>query len=276
MSSEAGSSTPARSTEELLARLGGGGPAAVALSGGVDSALVASLAHEALGNRAVALTVGGPSVSARELEQARAVARTVGIDHIVLPADPLSSAEYRANGSDRCYHCRSVEGAALRAFADAHGFVQRLDGIHLDDLGEERPGIRAMDGFGFSHPLLWARWRKADVRREALARGLPNWDRPSEACLASRVARGRPITLELLRSVEAAEAVVLGHGFRRIRVRVDGASARIEVGAEEVARLRDGPTFDRIRRGLVALGFSSVTVDPHGYRGRDESLPVLR
>lgn len=265
-----------QSVEELLARLRQGGPAVVALSGGVDSAFVASLAREALGDQSVALTVGGPSVSARELEQAREVARIVGIEHRVLDADPLASAAYRANGPDRCYHCRTVEGGALRLFADAHGFPQLLDGIHLDDLGDDRPGIRAMDAAGFFHPLLWARWTKTEVRREALARGLPNWDRPSEACLASRIAHGQPISVALLRSVERAEAVLADHGFRRVRVRVDGPAARIEVDPSEVPRLEAEPLVREIRARLRELGFASVSVDPRGYRGRDATLPVLR
>ncbi len=265
-----------RSVPELVVRLREGGPAVVALSGGVDSGLVASLAREALGSRAVALTVGGPSVASRELAQATALAGTVGIAHRVLPADPLASPEFRANGPDRCFHCRTIEGTALRAFADEHGYRQLLDGLHLDDLGEDRPGIRAMDRAGFFHPLLWGGWSKSDVRREARARGLPNWDRPSDACLASRVARGRPISAELLRAVEAAESRLAGRGYRRIRVRVDGTAARIEVGPDEVDRLLSDPGLPDTEAELRREGFVSVTVDRQGYRGRDAALPVLR
>ncbi len=266
----------ARSGPEVVARLRDGGPAAIALSGGVDSGLVASLAREALGDRAVAITLAGSSVSAREIARAREVAAAVGIEHVVLAVDPLASEAYRANGADRCYHCRTVEGRAVRDEADRRGIRQLLDGLHVDDLAEERPGVRAMDEAGFFHPLLWAGWTKEVVRRTARERGLPNWDRPSDACLASRVARGSPITDGLLRRIEAAESVLLERGFRRVRVRVEGEAARIEVDPSELSRLVDGPLRAEITSRLRALGFRSVAVDPRGYRGGALALPVVR
>ncbi len=265
-----------RSNEELLERIRSGGPALVALSGGVDSGLVASLAREALGNAAVAVTLTGSAVADREVLRARELARAVGIEHLVVPADPLVSAEYRANGPDRCYHCRTVEAGALRTAAKARGSAQLLDGIHQDDLSDDRPGIRAMDESGFFHPLLWAGWGKEAVRLEARARGLPNWDRPSDACLASRVARGEPITEEMLRRIDRAEGSLYRRGFGRVRVRVRSAEARIEVDPSEVARLCEPWLLAEVVEELRALGFSSVRVDPHGYRGGGRELPVVR
>jgi pyridinium-3,5-biscarboxylic acid mononucleotide sulfurtransferase len=265
MASADARSLVARPERELVAELAEGGPALVALSGGVDSALVASLAHEALGPRAIAVTLSGPAVSAAELERARAVAAAVGIAHRVVAADPLARAEYRANPSNRCYFCRSVETAALREVGRRLGTAQYLDGVHVDDLGDDRPGLRAMDEAGFVHPLLRAGWRKTDVRQAARRRGLPNWDQPSDACLASRVAHGEPISEPLLRRIEAAEAELRGDGFRQVRVRVRGDRARIEVGPDEVARLAEPERARRVARRLEELGFASVTIDPRGY-----------
>ncbi len=254
-----------RSEREILADIADGGPALVALSGGVDSGLVASLAHEALGARAFAVTLTGPAVATAEVARARAVAAAIGIPHRVLPANPLAVAEYRANPSNRCYFCRSVETAALRAAGESSGVVQYLDGVHSDDLGDDRPGLRAMDEAGFRHPLLRGGWRKSDVRAAARARALPNWDQPSDACLASRVAHGEEISEPLLRRIEEAEARIAARGFRRVRVRVGGRSARIEVDPDEVARLLAPEQARAVRRSLRELGFEVVTIDPLGY-----------
>lgn len=276
MSASLRSGPRGRTAEELTERIRAGGPALVALSGGVDSGLVASFAREALGPGAVAVTLSGASVPDREVLRAREVADLVGIEQLLVPADPLRREEYRANGADRCYHCRTVEAGVVRALAARRGTRQLLDGIHLDDLADDRPGIRAMDEAGFFHPLLWAGWDKADVRRAAKERGLPNWDRPSEACLASRVARGDPITAELLGRIDRAETLLYDHGFRRVRVRVRGDAARIEVDPSEVGRLQDGPLEREVAERLRDLGFRDVRVDPRGYRGPDSELPVVR
>jgi pyridinium-3,5-biscarboxylic acid mononucleotide sulfurtransferase len=269
-----GASPSRRTDAEIVAHLREGGPALVALSGGVDSAVVAALAYEALGRSAVAVTLTGPSVSEREVGRARALAEAVGIGHVVLEADPLARTEYRENRPDRCYFCRTVETERLRAFGDPRAVRQYLDGVHLDDLTEDRPGLRAMNEAGFLHPLLWAGWTKADVRAAARARGLPNAEQPSDACLASRIAHGDPISAELLGRVEAAEAVLLALGFRRVRVRVRGNDARIEVDPDEVARLLADPTAPQVERQVRSLGFDSVTLDPYGYRGTPRGAPA--
>lgn len=256
---------PHRSERELLDHLRSGGPALVALSGGVDSSLVAALAHEALGTSVIAVTLAGPAVSAAEVARARGVAESLALPHEVIPVDPLARTEYRENPANRCYFCRSIETAALRAFGEPRGVAQYLDGIHADDLSDDRPGLRAMDEAGFSHPLLWAGWTKADVRKAARARGLPNWDVPSDACLASRVAHGNPISRELLAHIEAAESVLLERGFRRVRVRVRSGGARIEVDPNEVERLLTEPLASEVASRVRALGFEPVAIDPRGY-----------
>lgn len=275
----AGSSSPLlpiASEAEIVRRIASGGRALVALSGGVDSGLVAALAREALGSGVTAVTLTGTAVAREEVDRASAVARALGIEHTTVPADPIENAEYRANAADRCYHCRSVEGAALRAWGTGRGISQYLDGVHADDVGDDRPGLRAMDEAGFVHPLLTAGWGKAAVRAAAHRRGLPNWDRPSNACLASRVARGEPITPELLHRVEAAEAVVSGEGFRRVRVRVGPDGARIEVDPDDVRRLSTEPLASEILERVRAIGFVRVTIDPYGYAALHRTLPVVR
>jgi len=264
-----------RPEEEIVDRLRADGPALVALSGGVDSSAVASLARIALGDRAVAVTAVSGSVSPRELEAAREAARRIGIRHRLVFAEPMSDPRYRENGPDRCFRCRTVETRALREVGEAEGTHQYLDGIQTDDLGDDRPGIRAMDAAGFFHPLLWAGWTKADVRGYARSVGLPNWDRPSNACLASRVLRGEAITPELLERIDRAEGVVLAQGFRRVRVRAQGGSATVVVDASETPRLQEASLREGLTRSLQALGFRSVSFDPRGYLGR-EQLPVLR
>jgi pyridinium-3,5-biscarboxylic acid mononucleotide sulfurtransferase len=266
------SSTPSpvdrRTSEpEVVAHIRRGGPALVALSGGVDSSLVAALAHDALGDAAIAATIASPAVAAAEVDRARRVAEWIGLAHRVVVADPLARTEYRANAPTRCYFCRSVETEALRRVGTELGRVQYLDGVQLDDLADDRPGLRAMDEAGFDHPLIWAGWRKADVRAAARARGLPNWDQPSDACLSSRVTHGRAIDAALLERIEAGEAWLLARGFRRVRVRTSGTDARVEVDPSEVARLTAEPMASETRRFLERLGFEPVALDPVGYRG---------
>jgi uncharacterized protein len=258
----------ARREAELLEELRAGGPSVVALSGGVDSAVVAALAARALGPSAYAVTLTGPSVSREEVERARAVSSVLRIAHDLVPADPLADEEYRANGSTRCYFCRRVESSAIRAWAEPRGIRTFLDGVHWDDLGDDRPGLRAMDEAGFRHPLLWAGWGKPEVREFARGASLPNWDAPSDACLASRIRHGTPVTLPLLRRVEAAERQVRSLGFRRVRVRVEGEDARVEVDPAEVERLMSEPNVSAVRRTLGELGFSAVRIDPAGYPQR--------
>lgn len=261
-----------RTIVEAIAR---GGRAVVALSGGVDSALVASFAHQALGSDAFAVTVVGSSVAPEELARAGRAARAIGIEHVTVGAEPLERPEYRANGSDRCYHCRIVETSALRAFGQGRGVAQYLDGIQLDDLADDRPGLRAMDEAGFLHPLLRARWRKSEVRSSARARHLPGWDEPSNACLASRVARGEPISSELLSRIATAETMVLERGFRRVRVRVRSGAARIEVDPGELPRLLGTPLAAELQGRIRSLGFDAVSVDPRGYPTSRSELRVL-
>jgi pyridinium-3,5-biscarboxylic acid mononucleotide sulfurtransferase len=260
-----------RVVREVVQRLTQGGRALVALSGGVDSSLVASLAYEALGANAIAVTLVGPAVSEQERQRALRVAGSIGIPHAVVEVDPLVSDAYRENTVNRCYFCRVTETSALLRFGASRGVQQYLDGVHLDDVGDDRPGLRAMQEAGFAHPLLWAEWHKSEVRQLARLRRLPNWDQPSDACLASRVRHGIPITTELLRRIERAEGHVLARGFRRVRVRAEGQTARIEVDPDEVARLRAEPLASQVTAAVRSEGFEEVRIDRNGYGPRPGS-----
>ena len=257
-----------RAGREIAQRLAARGPALVALSGGVDSSVVAALAFDALGTSALAVTLSGPAVAVAEVERARRVAAAIGIQHLVVPVDPLERTEYRENSSRRCYFCRSVETEVLRREGAPRGVRQYLDGVQLDDLSDDRPGLRAMDEAGFDHPLVWGGWTKAQVRREARDRHLPNWDQPSDACLASRIAHGTPVSAELLARIEAGERWVAARGFRRVRLRTTGTAARVEVDPLEVERLRSEPLASELRSALAEYGFAPVEIDPRGYGHR--------
>ncbi|MGC2034516.1 MAG: ATP-dependent sacrificial sulfur transferase LarE [Thermoplasmata archaeon] len=261
---EPGPRSPTAIADELVR----GGRALIALSGGVDSAVVALLAYQALGPNAIAVTLVGPAISQAEIDRAGRSAREIGIDHELVAADPLEVEAYRNNPSNRCYFCRTTETAALREFGQRSSVEQYVDGVHLDDLGDDRPGLIAMAEAGFRHPLVWAAWRKNDVRQFAHQAGLSNWDAPSDACLASRVRHGQLLSAPLLRQIEEAERWIAGFGFRRVRVRVDGGSVRVEVDPEEVGWLRSEPTATAVQHGLSALGFSEIELDPIGYRPR--------
>ena len=252
---------------EIVESIRAGGRPLVALSGGTDSAVVAFLAHRADSTGALAVTLVGSAVSDEERWSAAAAANAIGIAHQMLAADPIEDESYRNNPKDRCYHCRRVETRALREFGNPRGFAQFLDGVHRDDLADDRPGLRAMAEAGFLHPLLEAGWGKTDVRLFGQRAGLPNWARPANACLASRVASGEPISSELLGRVERAERTLLVRGFERVRVRVSHNVARVVVGSDEVARLLREPDATEIRTSLAQLGFENVILDVTGYRG---------
>lgn len=249
-----------------MERMAGAGPSVVAMSGGVDSSVVAFLAHRALGPTVAAVTLTGPAVPAAEVEMAARVAHWIGVQHVLIRSDPLTEPRYAENPTNRCYFCRRHEGHLLLDWGRRHGFEVYLDGVQLDDLGEDRPGLRAMNEHGFRHPLVEAGWRKDEVRSFARSAGLPNWDRPSNACLASRIAHGQPITLPVLDQVARAEEWVSARGYRRVRVRVSGQHARVEVDPDEIRTLEADSAA--LRDALVKLGFETVEVDRHGYPAR--------
>lgn len=240
--------------------------AVVAFSGGVDSTALLHAAHAALGERAVAVTADSPSLPRTELQDAEALAREIGVRHLLLPTDELQRAGYRDNAGDRCYHCKKelfVRVAEQRAeIAPADWAV--LYGAITDDLGDHRPGQRAAAEHGVLAPLLSAGMSKDDVRRYSREHGLRTAGKPSLACLSSRVPYGTPIDRTVLARIERAEAAVRQLGFRQLRVRHHDRLARIEVAADELPRAFE--CREAIGAAVVAAGYVFVALDVFGYR----------
>jgi uncharacterized protein len=227
---------------------------------------LAELAVRALGpRRVVAFTAASETYLPEELAVARDLAARLGVAHEVVRTTECEDEAFAANPRDRCYICKSHLLAEMARVAAAHGCAALVDGANLDDLGDVRPGLRAAGEVGVVHPLVAAGLGKAEVRRLARHLGLPTWDAPQQACLASRVPYGEPITAEKLRAIAAAEAVLRELGFRQCRVRHHGAVARVEVETAEIERAA-GVSRDEIVRRLREIGFTYVALDLRGFR----------
>jgi len=239
----------------------------VALSGGVDSAVLLALAIEALGREAVlAVTGASESLSAGDLEDACRVARQLGARHEVLKTSELERSGYRANAGDRCYHCRAELFETLQKLAGSRGIPFIVYGAITDDLGDFRPGMRAAGEAGVLAPLLDAGMSKEDVRALARQAGLVVRDKPAGACLASRIPVGEPVTAEALLQVGRAEDALRELGFHQFRVRHHGEIARIELDPAGLARMADSRLRARLSQAVRAAGFRFVAVDLDGYR----------
>lgn len=249
--------------------------ALVAFSGGVDSALVLKLAHEELGERAVALTAVSPSLSPREKEAAQALARTIGVEHLLVETSELRREGYVRNGPDRCYHCKSELYEVCREVADARGLVAILDGCNADDVGDHRPGRRAGEEKGVLSPLLVAGLDKAEIRAWSRELGLPTWEKPQLACLASRIPYGTAVTPERLSQVARAEEALQDLGFTIFRVRHHGDAARLEIGEDELPRLlEDAALRERVVEAIKTAGFRFVSLDLEPFRSGRMNLAL--
>ncbi len=240
------------------------GRVVVAYSGGIDSTLLAVVAHQELGSNAVAVTAVSPSLPSSDLEEARAIAQQFGCAHILIDSHEVENPDYQANTPLRCYFCKHEVYGELVEFARDHDFVFIIDGTNLDDVGDIRPGRKAAAEYGVRSPLIEAQFAKQDVRDLARALGIPNWDKPSAACLSSRIPHGTPVTIQLLSQVEQAEMILHGLGIRQARVRHHGEVARIEVTPDDFEIVLG--QREKIVERLKAIGYTFVALDLVGYR----------
>ena len=255
-----------KSYEALKAGLGELGSLAVGFSGGVDSTFLLKAAHDALGDGVLAITVAAAVHPRAELDEATELASAIGVEHIIVKVDALSMAAFRTNARDRCYHCKLEVFAEIQRLAAERGIPNVADGTNADDDGDDRPGLKAVEELRILTPLRDAGLTKADIRELSRELGLPTWDKPAYACLATRFPYGTEITAEKLDIVERAEAAVHELGLVASRVRYHGDLARVEVQPADIETAARPETAAELVRRLKEIGFRYVALDLEGYR----------
>ncbi|MBD0361373.1 MAG: ATP-dependent sacrificial sulfur transferase LarE [Coleofasciculus sp. C3-bin4] len=242
------------------------GRALIAYSGGVDSTLVAKIAYDVLGDRALAITAESPSLLPEELEDARIQAAAIGIVHEVVQTSEMDNPNYTSNPINRCYFCKSELHDTLKPLALERGYPYVVDGVNADDLGDYRPGIQAAKERGARSPLAEVGVTKAEVRQLSKQLGLPWWDKPAQPCLSSRFPYGEEITVGKLQRVGRAEIYLRRLGFSNLRVRSEGDTARIELPPEQIKEFVLTTDLAILVSAFQEFGFIYVTLDLEGYR----------
>lgn len=238
----------------------------IAFSGGVDSTFLLAVAKETLGKQVMAVTSRSLTYPERELIFAREIAQKLKVRYLEITTDELSIKEFIQNHPDRCYYCKSELFTKLKEIAQKEGISWIADGSNLDDLKDYRPGTRATQELGVRSPLKEAEITKVEIRSLSKALGLPTWDKPPFACLASRFPYGEEIKADKLKMVEEAEEYFLRLGFKQVRVRHHGNISRIEVNGDEVSRFLDNSLREQVVEKLKGIGYTYITLDLQGYR----------
>jgi len=242
------------------------GSVMVAFSGGVDSTFVLKVAHDAMGERVIALTTTSPTMPDEDRDTAIQMAAAIGARHLLIDSNELEIPGYAANPVNRCYLCKTNLFEVCEARASALGIGEIVDGLNLDDLHDYRPGMKAAAERQVRHPLVEAELSKAEIRELSHAMGLQTWDRPASPCLSSRFPYGTEITPEGLRKVAEGEKLLHALGFRVARVRYHGEVARIELERDQIARVFEPEIRDTVEREIKRIGFRFVTIDLKGFR----------
>jgi pyridinium-3,5-biscarboxylic acid mononucleotide sulfurtransferase len=252
--------------------------AVLAYSGGVDSSLLLYAASEVMGPQLIAVTAVSDTFPQGELAAAQDFVRSLGVTHRIIHTRELDNEQFVQNPPDRCFHCKTELFAKLADIASTEGIPFILDGSNTDDLKDYRPGKRAAEKYSVRSPLVEAGINKADVRHLAKMLGLPQWDKPSLACLSSRIPYGIRITRDVLTRVQQAENCLHDFGFRQVRVRHHGDTARIELDKNDFSRLLAAEVAERLVASLKELGYTYVSLDLAGYRtgSMNEGLDSVR
>ena len=238
----------------------------VAFSGGVDSTFLLKIASEVLGDNVLAVTASSEIQIAGEVEEAKRFTSEIGVKHVMIHTEEMADKAFVSNTPDRCYHCKRKIFSGLKAIAVEKGIPFVIDGTNADDANDYRPGMKALRELNVRSPLQEAGLTKAEIRKLSREMGLPTWNRPALACLASRIPYGERITPERLSRIARAEAFLRDAGIVQVRVRNHGSVARIETSPEEMSKICDGEFAKRIVRALKEFGYTYVALDLEGYR----------
>ncbi|HIE30374.1 TPA: ATP-dependent sacrificial sulfur transferase LarE [Candidatus Poribacteria bacterium] len=246
----------------------------IAFSGGVDSTFLSKIAFDVLKDKTLAVTATSATYPQAEFEEAKKLAKEIGIKHEIIVSEELDIPEFASNPINRCYHCKSELFFKLKEVAERDGFKHVVDGSNFDDVNDYRPGMQAAKELGVRSPLKEAQLTKADIRELSKQVNLPTWNKPSFACLASRFPYGSNITREKLTTIDKAEQFLRELGIRQLRVRHHDQIARIEVSAEDMAKFVEDGVRERIVKQFKELGYTYVTLDLGGYRMGSMNEPL--
>ena len=238
----------------------------IAYSGGVDSAFLAAVANEVLGNNALSVTAVSPSLAPSELEEAHSLAQDLGLNYRTINTNEIEREDYSANNPDRCFFCKDELYSHLIKFCGEENYSFVVNGTNVDDLGDYRPGLDAATQYGVRSPLVEANLEKNDIRVLSREMGLPTWDKPAQACLSSRIPYGTMVTVEALTTIAKAEKYLREKGFKQLRVRHHENIARIEISADDFDVLTSEPLRTEVPSYFKSLGYSYVTLDLEGFR----------